>query len=97
MNHKLVWLNLSNIFGDCQILQVLPFGKEGIYVITCRQSWYGQTNFVCGRMLFKIFIIEGFETVFLKVIQSLNRSREAPAQEIVVEDLFLALLRNKLH
>ena len=48
-------------------------------------------------MLFKIFIIEGFETVFLKVIQSLNRSREAPAQEIVVEDLFLALLRNKLH
>ena len=48
-------------------------------------------------MLFKIFIIEGFETVFLKGIQSLYRSSEASALEIVVEDLFLALLRNKLH
>ena len=48
-------------------------------------------------MLFKIFIIEGFETVFLKGIQSLYRSSEASALEVVVEDLFLALLRNKLH
>ena len=98
MNHKLVWLNLSSIFGDCQILQVFPFGKEGFYVIeTYRQYWYGQTNIVCGRMLFEIFIIKGFATVFLKGIQSLYRSREALVQEIVVEDLFLALLKNELH
>ena len=44
-------------------------------------------------MLFKIFIIEGFETVFLKGIQSLYRSREASALEIVVEDLFFVFIK----